>query len=261
MKIQFFVLVLMFTCLSVLSINAQVGIGTTNPQNDLHVNGGVRIENLPEGTTNDAQLRLLATNSDGDIVQVEAKLPASINIPKLAFNAQFGSTISTNTAFFPACNSCPDNTLLRLNLNDENIRVSAHSVTLQDPNERVNSDEYFVINESGIFRFETNLITTISDNRRWLINLKLKIISSDGTETSDSIRAYAGKPDYSSSSSFGDFIGVPIYVTDTRSYNAGDKVVYYVEVVNSGTGGNAGDIKSSLVTNATYKGQITITQY
>ena len=69
-------------CLLGNTVLSQVGIGTANPQNDLHVNGGLRIDDSPLGSDDDARSRLLARDANGDIVTVQSsQIVESVAVP------------------------------------------------------------------------------------------------------------------------------------------------------------------------------------
>lgn len=60
--------------LCALITNAQVGIGTTNPQAQLEVSGGnVRFSDYGSGTQTGTDQYLLGVNADGDVIEVDKK--------------------------------------------------------------------------------------------------------------------------------------------------------------------------------------------
>lgn len=65
-------LLLLFTIVLGGTLSAQVGINTTNPQADLDVNGKVRIQDLSGTGASLAGAKLLATEPDGTVVEVDS---------------------------------------------------------------------------------------------------------------------------------------------------------------------------------------------
>lgn len=250
MKLLFIILFAAF----IFPIQAQVGIGTTNPQNDLHVNGGIRIENTSNGSNDDAKNRLLAKDLNGDIVNVTTdQVIENVGIPQLAYNGKFGVT---TTSIFPTCSPCNTNDDLRIELVSPQVNINNTSlIQLIDPS-TTNGDEYFQIQQDGFYRFEINTSITISGSSDFLINLQLnndKLVLPDET---DSFRVFGGVARGNITSA----VSLPIYATDVRSYTTGDRVSFNLIMAYVGPSGSR-EVYSIRPIGASYIAQVTITKY
>ncbi|PRX14148.1 hypothetical protein [Nonlabens ulvanivorans] len=247
-----FIIILSLSCIA----QAQVGVGTVNPQNDLHVAGGLRIDDAPSGTSTDAQNRLLARDSNGDVVNVTIdQAVENVGIPQLAFNAKFGSG---GNVFFSDCIPCATGQERRFHLELPQVNINNTSlVELEDPTgTTVLGDEYFEIKKAGFYRFEVNSTVAISGSSTFFINLYLNNLKLSGTTETDSFRIFGGIPRGSVDSP----VSVPFYATDIRYYDVGDQVSLGLKAaVVEGAGSR--ELFSILPIDATYIAQITITKY
>lgn len=232
---------------------AQVGIGTTNPQNTLHVEGGLRITNIPSGVDQDAEQRVLATDENGDVVQVSRdQFLNNVNFPEVVFSAKYGTT-NPLIPFFTGCNPCSGGQLLRLNLVQPNIayqKVSA--IEVNDPS-GTNGDESFRIKEDGYYTFEIQTSLTLNKNNIYYVNFYMSNTKFNGTVETDILRIYAGSPAFNSGNGQ---IGTHITFKDVKFYNAGDEVIFAFQPAF-----NSDYILNGKPTGASYAAQLTVTKF
>lgn len=246
-------IIILFLILFNTILKAQVGIGTTSPLNDFHVNGGVRIDNRPSGSDEDSVNRLLATDLDGNVVQVQAsQIVSTLGIPTIAYNAKFG-TSAPNLRFFNGCNNCSIGFTGRFILESPLVNIDNATVTLIDPSNQ-NGDEYFEIQEAGVYNFDVKLVAGLTGNGVWLLNLQF-VVESGGNTTFDSFRFFSGQP----STGVNNPLAIPGGVSDVRLYNVGDRV-YFNMVIASLTNPNQ-SLSSNPPFGGSSSGQITITKY
>ncbi len=147
--------ILLLMSLAVFS-NAQVGIETEDPQNDLHVNGGVRIDDLPAGTGDDAGLRLLAATVNADIVTGSIKnalAGGNFPIQQVAYNAIYGSAAANEAPLFQSCSSCSSGQTLNMQLRTNGINISKPELVTVNLGGSALGDEFFQITQAGIYGF------------------------------------------------------------------------------------------------------------
>ncbi len=240
------------------SLFSQVGIGTDDPQNDLHVAGGMRIDSRPVGSNQDAALRLVASTVSGDLVNVTIDQAVSNqSIPRVTYNAKFGT--NGVTPLFADCDPCADGSARRLFLVDPVTNISNPSfIQLVNPT-ATNGDEYFRILQTGFYRFEVVAPLQVTGNTYHFVNLELRL-DRNNTPTNlnddfiDRIRIFAGTP----AASITGQVNVPTYFNDVRFYEAGQNVMFSVFVALASGGDRT--IKGDLPGSATYHGQITVTK-
>ena len=250
------ILLLIVLCFcSTISAVAQVGIGTTDPKNDLHIEGGLRITNTPAGVDNDASQRVLATDENGDVVTVDRdQILKDVKFPEIVFSAKYGTT-DPLIPFFNGCNPCNKEQALRLNLVSPKIAYQKNSaIQVIDPSGN-NGYEYFRITEDGYYTFEIQTSITLSETYKYYINFHMENDKADGSIETDILRIYAGIP--ASSGNASQNIGAPITFKDVKYYSAGDEVyfsfqpAFYTNAI----------IANGRPTGASYAAQLTVMRF
>lgn len=241
-------------CLLGNTVLSQVGIGTADPQNDLHINGGLRIDDSPLGSDDDARSRLLARDANGDLVTVQSsQIVESVAVPQLAYQAKFGVTTSS---IFETCSPCNSNDSRRIEFVDPVVNINNTSlVTLIDPS-ATDGDEYFQIEADGFYRFEINTNITLSGSTDFLINLQLDNDKATLPDETDSFRVFGGVPRGNVTAA----LSLPIYATDVRFYNAGDRITLSLSMAYVSTSGGR-EVSSLKPIGTSYIGQVIITKY
>ncbi|MEH6658377.1 hypothetical protein [Leeuwenhoekiella marinoflava] len=253
MRIQLLVLLLCCTITS----QAQVGIGTTDPKNDLHIEGGLRITNTPAGVDLDASQRVLATDENGDVVTVlRDQILKGITFPEVVYSAKYG-TQTPYIPFFNTCeNTCTAGTILRLNLVQPKIAYQKTSaISVIDPDTSTRGNEYFQISEDGYYTFEIQTSLALKETSLYYVNFYVEINRAAGGAETDILRIYAGIPAASTGQDNRN-IAAPITFKDVKYYNAGDTVFFgFQPAFDSNSIGN------DKPTAASYGAQLTVTKF
>lgn len=206
------------------ALQAQVGIGTTDPKNDLHIEGGLRITDTPPGEDNDASQRVLASDENGDVVTVDRdQILKDVKFPEIIFSAKYGTT-NPFVPFFDSCDGCSAGQQLRLNLVSPKIAYQKTSAIQVVNPSGTNGDEYFRITEDGYYTFEIQTSITLNQAKKYYINFYMENRKADGSTETDILRIYAGIP--AGGEPDNQNIGAPITFKDVKYYNAGDEVYF-----------------------------------
>jgi len=255
MKMSRLLLLIVLCFCSTISASAQVGIGTTDPKNDLHIEGGLRITDTPAGVDNDASQRVLATDENGDVVTVDRdQILKDVKFPEIVFSAKYGTT-DPFIPFFNSCNPCNAGQQLRLNLVSPKIAYQKTSaIQVIDPS-GTNGDEYFRITEDGYYTFEIQTSITLNQALKYYINFYMQNNKADTTTETDILRIYAGIP--AGGEPANQNIGAPITFKDVKYYSAGDEVyfafqpAFYINAI----------IANGRPTGASYAAQLTVMRF
>ncbi|RXG32650.1 hypothetical protein [Leeuwenhoekiella marinoflava] len=251
MRIQLLVLLLCCTITS----QAQVGIGTTDPKNDLHIEGGLRITNTPAGVDLDASQRVLATDENGDVVTVlRDQILKGITFPEVVYSAKYG-TQTPYIPFFNTCeNTCTAGTILRLNLVQPKIAYQKTSaISVIDPDTSTRGNEYFQISEDGYYTFEIQTSISLIETVQYYVNFYVEINRAAGGIETDILRIYAGIP---AAGAAGSVIAAPVTFKDVKYYNAGDTVFFGFQPAFA-----SNRIANDKPTAASYGAQLTVTKF
>lgn len=137
--------------LSTCFLQAQVGVGTTNPTKDLDINGELRIRNVPTSTNS---TDVLTVDTDGNVQKFETFLLSEVN-----------SLVATNNVDFTTPDGTVDNVDLNLSTtvtipaNTEAIVIITYSVPMGIPSGN-NTNGYYGI------RFLRNTIEAPQGSRK-----------------------------------------------------------------------------------------------
>ncbi|KQC33481.1 hypothetical protein AAU57_09270 [Nonlabens sp. YIK11] len=229
----------------------QVGVNTTNPQNDLHVNGGVRITTANAGSETDASQRILARDTNGDLVNVTRdQALENAGIPRVVYSSKYA--FNGGTPFFGSCNPCAANELLNLYLVNGVVEVNNNTYIQLDQGTAINGDESFVINEEGFFTFDLQTSISLVQSSIYYINFRIRVERATGVIENDILRVYAGSPANTGNGQ----IGQPINFKDVRRYYPGDRISF---AFSPAFGSNA--ISNGTPTGSSYGAQLIVSRF